>query len=90
MDAKDLLILQLAERVYRQSMVLVAAAERLNWDTEKVQTLITALDNQVQKGLMVYGRCIESQVLESENRPIHIYRGAPLNISVFQRQMEAD
>lgn len=46
---KDETILMLAERLYICSRLLTCAAERLSWDSERVQELITELKSVVKK-----------------------------------------
>lgn len=42
-DQKDACILMLAEKLYICSRLLTCAAERLKWDNERVQELVTSL-----------------------------------------------
>lgn len=49
-DPHNKLILALSERLYICSRLLTRAAERLDWDDERVRELIRSLDASVKEG----------------------------------------
>ena len=48
MDPRDTIILSLADKLHICSRLLTAAAERLEWDSEVVQELMSRLDESVE------------------------------------------
>lgn len=57
MDDKDKLIWLLAQRIYICSALLGAAAERLRWNSTKVQELLQQLEQTTQEQI---NACIKS------------------------------